>query len=250
MSRRIADYHTFVDMLATLLASHSKETGLPVTCARGCSACCYEPVYVYEKEARHLFDGIPAEHLEEVKAKVVEWHKQFISSAVFQAKEPGVVDYLRLRLPCPLLHENQCLVYDRRPTGCRLHLALGPKTLCENLNKRLTQRYAQSPEGSTMVGVAALEACKGRLEADHLGVFLFEFVTGLKAPSPARLSGDIEEKKRTVSDSPDAEAVVRQATDKVFAATAAAPATPSMVDFLEGTKFAEVALELPPARGS
>ena len=57
MSRRIADYHTFVDRLADLLTNHGQEIGSPVTCARGCSACCYEPVYVYEKEARHLFDG-------------------------------------------------------------------------------------------------------------------------------------------------------------------------------------------------
>lgn len=218
MSRRIAEYHTFVDRLADLLASHSQEIGSPVTCARGCSACCYEPVYVYEKEARHLFDGVPAEHLDAVKSKAIEWHNQFTASPEVQAKEPSVVDYLRLRLPCPLLHEHQCLAYDRRPTGCRLHLALGPKTLCEDTGKRLTQRYAQSPEGSTMVGIAALEACKGRLEADHLGVFLFEFATGIKSPSPSRLSGDIEEKKkRPVSDAPAADEVVRQAADKVFA---------------------------------
>lgn len=191
MSKRIANYHTFVDRLQALLRTHAADCGQSVTCARCCSACCFEPVYVHEKEARHAFERVPAEHADGVRQRAVAWFEA-AAQALRSRAEINVVEYRKLRAACPFLHEHQCLVYDARPTGCRLHLALGPRERCEQDELRPSQQYASSPEGLTMVGIAALEACKGKLETDHLGVFIYQFVTGQRCETADRVSRQID----------------------------------------------------------
>ena len=80
-------------------------------CARGCSHCCHMWTALRAPEALFLKSSIPPARREELKSAVAVAHA-----------ETGPLSYderFGLVRPCPLLHDDECSLYEARPIACR-----------------------------------------------------------------------------------------------------------------------------------
>jgi hypothetical protein len=113
--------------MADAAIEHTPEAGQR-ECAPGCSFCCHFPVGVTWAEAELLVGAILAEP--SLRTAVV--------AAAVDTQEHSWQRLASSLLPCPLLQDGRCAVYDVRPLGCRgwnsadaaaCERAFGPGTL-------------------------------------------------------------------------------------------------------------------------
>lgn len=119
--------------------------GKPITCAKGCAACCKRqpvPTALPEAEAlRSLVDRQAPARREELRARFeatarcVEESglgprmRMEIASTPEQARA-AVQEYMQLELVCPFLENESCSIYENRPMACRMYLVTSPASLC------------------------------------------------------------------------------------------------------------------------
>lgn len=194
---RMREAHAQTDRdLEVVFKSPSTEK-LTVTCSKGCSACCSEPVYAEKREAElaaQVIEKMPHAAREEAKAKIRQWLERVKTAPEILAKEmPGVLEYRKLRLPCPLLKGGLCSIYQDRPWGCRLHNAVGPRENCEDDARRLSQMYAYVPDILAQPSsISILGPNGGTLEMDHFGLLLAEVLLGERVESAGRALCKVE----------------------------------------------------------
>ena len=210
-----AEVDRVIDVLLKEGVNPDGSVGVTLTCGKGCSACCYEPVFAESREvlliaARLLtFDS---EMRVRVIARTREWLATFRESPLLGQEDPHVRDYRQLKLACPLLENGECLVYDDRPSECRLHMAIGPRELCEDDAKRPDQTYVSNHDLTmgTVMKLATLvqKDNKAELLMEHLGLLLAEALLGERVESEKRtlLKLDFEQDLRP----PDEVRVVRE----------------------------------------
>jgi Fe-S-cluster containining protein len=113
--------------------SATEAAGSPVTCRKGCGACCRHVVPVSPPEAFLL-----AEVLEESRPENPEWEIGFDEN-MERLKREGLENaslinhadvYFSLRMPCPFLSEESCSIRARRPLACREHLVISSPAHC------------------------------------------------------------------------------------------------------------------------
>jgi Fe-S-cluster containining protein len=185
-----AQAQAFVEENLWVVIEKSRRAGRPVTCrGKGCSACCSEPVYLSEAEARYIVESLTDEQKREVAARASEWLVKV--QRLLNVEEPHVLDWLALRAPCPLLKDGLCMVYDKRPVSCRIHLAIGDPDDCATLEGRKHQKYCQSPEFAKMALQAEVDNEAGVILFDNLGVWLVEMLTGMKVNAATRSGLDV-----------------------------------------------------------
>jgi Fe-S-cluster containining protein len=124
----------------------NKETNF---CASGCATCCHQIFHVHpvefevisnrisnDAELRKRFEGqnilrqeLLAEHSERLQdiSKIVDY-KEFSTQ------------WIKLKIPCALLHEDKCLIYDIRPSACSTYLTLSPPRVCAFDPKRYVSK--------------------------------------------------------------------------------------------------------------
>jgi Fe-S-cluster containining protein len=99
--------------LTTLAANDPPAEAL--ACGEGCAHCCRVQVHVSIIEALNiaqgLIDSLVADDLSALKSRIAALDDQ---THGMTHKERGV-----LALPCPLLKDERCSVYDTRPFVCR-----------------------------------------------------------------------------------------------------------------------------------
>lgn len=189
--------HESVDQLIAVLlkdgVNPDGSVGVTLTCGKGCSACCYEPVFAERREvlliaARLL--AFDSEVRERVVRRTREWLAEFRKSPLLKEEDPHVLDYRQLKLACPLLERGECLVYDDRPSECRLHMAIGPRENCEDDAKRPDQTYVSNHDltmGTVMkLASEVQEDNRAELLMEHLGLLLAEALTGEHVESEKR----------------------------------------------------------------
>lgn len=129
----------------------SIEAGQPISCRKGCAACCRMLVPVSPPEAFALaerIESLPAEQRQHVQRKVAAANEQLERAGLLeplialaetdrpltdQEFEPLNRAYYELRLACPFLEEEICSIYDERPAACRELLVTSPAELCQDL---------------------------------------------------------------------------------------------------------------------
>jgi Fe-S-cluster containining protein len=99
-----------------LLATVRDRIGASLACGVGCSACCHFRVAARPDEVFRVVAAIPAQSLNAVAERA-----RANADALFRMTEHG---RMVANLPCALLHEGRCLVYDARPHACRAHHAV------------------------------------------------------------------------------------------------------------------------------
>lgn len=189
--------HAEVDHFIETLLEHGTRpdgsTGVTLTCGKGCSACCYEPVFAEGREVLLIATRLLAFD-PEAQARVVqrtrEWLDVFRESPLLAQDKPQALDYRKLRLACPLLENDECLVYDDRPSECRLHMAIGPRENCEDDAKRPDQTYISNHDLTmgTIMKLGSLVQQDGQAELlmEHLGLLLAEALLGERVESEKR----------------------------------------------------------------
>lgn len=151
-------------------------------CTKGCHACCSEQLYVSEAEADHILEALTAEQKAEVIERLNVWIQKV--TPVLPKGELFSDEYRKLDAPCPLLKNGLCMVYSRRPMGCRTFFALGNPKDCD-LPNRAHQKFSKFSDDLFLnMGIPAMVG--GRLLLDHLGVLFAERLLGLKLFSAAR----------------------------------------------------------------
>lgn len=153
-------------------------------CFKGCHACCYEAVYASEAEADYIIEAMTPEQRSEVSAKLNDWFEKV--RAILFKKMPNAMLYRKLNVPCPLLKDGLCSVYERRPFGCRAFFAIGNPKDCD-LPARSHQKFAVFPDAIFRAS-GAPATVNGSLRLDHLGVWLLDRLLGLQVHSGSRIT--------------------------------------------------------------
>jgi Fe-S-cluster containining protein len=126
----------------------SEAAGRPISCCRGCSACCRaQPVPVTPAEAYALWrlvDSLPEPRRSEVRERFADRAQRLFVSGLADAylnRSPDLShdeardiarQYFALGLVCPFLEDDACGIYADRPFVCRQYLVTSPAELCRN----------------------------------------------------------------------------------------------------------------------
>jgi Fe-S-cluster containining protein len=127
----------------------SEAAGKPISCCRGCSACCRaQPVPVTPPEAYALWrlvESLPEPRRTEVRARFADRVRRLSEADLADAyldRDPNLTHdeardiarkYVRLGLVCPFLADDgACGIYTDRPFVCRQYLVTSPAELCNN----------------------------------------------------------------------------------------------------------------------
>ncbi|HTZ90221.1 MAG TPA: YkgJ family cysteine cluster protein [Alloacidobacterium sp.] len=132
------------------VVGEATDAGHPVSCRKGCGACCRQmvPLSIFEAEfLSNWFSTLPAERQAELEER--------FRRGLTKLKEAGVldkimdqswgtdeksfvqmaVDYFHAGVPCPFLEDESCSIHPIRPLICREYLVTSPPELCNDPSK-------------------------------------------------------------------------------------------------------------------
>ena len=120
MLRLVHILHRTMDILGREHVRKATATGAPVECAAGCHFCCHQNIMVSAPEAVAIAHFIGTQSLDV---------PDFAAHAAAIAGLDAPARYAAA-LPCPLLKDQRCGIYDERPEPCRSYLSLS-RARCE-----------------------------------------------------------------------------------------------------------------------
>ncbi len=108
--------------------------GLPVACSRGCSICCTVNVAATSLEVEYLMDGLDEQMKRELinafpgilsqpRFKPAHTTNEIASACLHMEGDVPEETGLHGKGKCPLLKQDLCTAYDRRPFACRAMLS-------------------------------------------------------------------------------------------------------------------------------
>lgn len=118
-------------------SAESAAGGRPVSCRKGCTACCFHLVPLSPAEAFSIRDtvgGLPARERSAVRSRF-----RRRQARLERAGSPGTSllsdpeSYFKARIPCPFLARGVCAIHPSRPLACREHLVVSPASQCAGL---------------------------------------------------------------------------------------------------------------------
>ncbi|HKA86386.1 MAG TPA: YkgJ family cysteine cluster protein [Haliangiales bacterium] len=147
---------------------------ITIACGAGCDSCCSMPIMVFLPEALRVAAWLRlpenAETLARFEAAYPAWRDacaavaELIADATQAQDREGVVarvlDYWRMRVPCPFLREGLCSIYPARPNVCRAHHAVDTAANC----------VPDAPEPSRRMNFVPLDQFVDRARHIHLGL--------------------------------------------------------------------------------
>jgi Fe-S-cluster containining protein len=135
---------TTADAFVAYGAELSAMEGRPVSCAKGCGACCRQLVPLAHAEARRIATLLE-ELAEPRRAEVLER----FATALRRVEQAGLLpaldgrvkwesgestgiglEYFRLGIACPFLEDESCSIYEERPIACREYLVTSAPAHC------------------------------------------------------------------------------------------------------------------------
>lgn len=197
-NKTVLAQHAATDSYVSIITAKSTKDGMPPVCAAGgCSACCYEPVYVDRSEIEHALGRVTPQIRKQVKANTQKWLDKVLPSGLLNYKQPNVFDWRALRAPCPFLIpipaggevngyvHGTCSIYKDRPFACRTHFACKSVAHCFEDALRREQLYILS---SSLL--ESLMDYHNRLASesycDNLGTILADLLLGKQIPTGAK----------------------------------------------------------------
>jgi Fe-S-cluster containining protein len=138
---------SFDSSMINHVVNEATEAGHPISCRKGCGACCRQmvPLSIFEAEfLGNWFHSLPKERQTELEQR---FHRGLI-----KLKEAGVldkimdsewgadeesfiqmaIDYFGAGVPCPFLEDESCSIHPIRPLVCREYLVTSPAELCKD----------------------------------------------------------------------------------------------------------------------
>ena len=120
----IRQMHESVDSFIQSFDAFVNQNGKKIHCRKGCSWCCHQPVFALSYELEYLNDVVTRnfdqQKQDEIRKRAKD-KKQKLDS--LSEKE-----LLNTKVPCPLLENGSCSVYEARPMACRIYLSTNVKT--------------------------------------------------------------------------------------------------------------------------
>jgi Fe-S-cluster containining protein len=136
------------DRLVAMAARAEAAAGRPVSCAKGCGACCRQAVPVSPAEAWMLADhvaSLPPADRQAVRERFARVRERLAGAGFADRSLAGGdrrelerlgLDYFRLGLACPFLAAEACSIHPHRPSACREFLAVSPAEYCADPGAR------------------------------------------------------------------------------------------------------------------
>lgn len=137
--RRTALLHELVD------EAHSGDHGRPITCSKGCSACCHIQAFITDDEARYILSKYPAEHRE-----ISQWKRQ----AKWKDDPNAYCKHPLHESRCAFLKNNECSIYEFRPATCRNQLSVSDPKLCDTTKPGQQILYASAIRADLLITAA------------------------------------------------------------------------------------------------
>ena len=116
--------------LAALQADVIARTGVEVACTRGCHYCCHLRVEIRPHEAFVLAHHIETRFTPAQRARTVERIERTLRLVAPMSAD----DHVRAGIPCALLEDGVCSVYEARPATCRKYYSLSVTTCRDVFN--------------------------------------------------------------------------------------------------------------------
>lgn len=119
LSAAVGEMHRMVDEVNVYFLEYAQKQNQTPDCKKGCSWCCYQPVFAlsYELDNLHEFlkDNFSEEELEAVYARAASKRSKL------QGLEGEAL--LNSKYACPLLKNDRCIAYSARPVACRIYFS-------------------------------------------------------------------------------------------------------------------------------
>lgn len=115
----VRQMHRLVDEVIDSFTEYAATENQAPDCRKGCSWCCWQPVFALSYEIDKLKDYLKANFTDEELEQIVQRAK------AKNEKLKGLKGeaLLNSKIPCPLLSEGTCMVYSARPVACRIYLS-------------------------------------------------------------------------------------------------------------------------------
>lgn len=107
------------DNLIQSLVNHAAQHGVNIDCKMGCCFCCHQPVLAISHEIHFLADFINRNFNKNQILEILE--RARVKNEAFGNVLPEEMQ--KIKIPCPLLKDGACLVYEARPMACRIYLS-------------------------------------------------------------------------------------------------------------------------------
>lgn len=132
------------DAVVDSAVHRSAARGAPVSCRKGCGACCRQLVPIAPSEAHRLRQVVQLmpeprssalrDRFEAARSRLADngmLERLRLPATMVEAsrRELGI-DYFRLGVACPFLEDESCSIYDERPLACREYLVTSPPEHC------------------------------------------------------------------------------------------------------------------------
>jgi len=134
----------------------------PIACRAGCDHCCHRVVFATALEAMDVMAHIYVHFSDEQKAELTTRLNAYVAAVGPQMGH----DLNSLRVPCPMLEEGRCSVYDSRPLACRSQVSLNVPTCIEARNDPSRSFPTSEPESA--LGKAAQQGLASGMIASGL----------------------------------------------------------------------------------
>jgi Fe-S-cluster containining protein len=151
--------HAIAEAASDVASDRSRSEGRPISCRKGCGACCRQLVPVAEVEARRLADVVaemPEPRRRAVRARFDEVRRRLDEAGLLErVRAAGTLrtkeerrdlhrDYFRLGLACPFLEDESCSIHTVRPAICREYLVTTPAAACAQPSPETIRRVEVS----------------------------------------------------------------------------------------------------------
>ncbi|MBS1794050.1 MAG: YkgJ family cysteine cluster protein [Acidobacteria bacterium] len=142
--RMLPIFQQMADSFVQIGIDAVQSTGRKISCAKGCAACCRQPVPLAEIEAYRIAEivaELPEPRRAAIKSRFDEacrrlyaigWFEKLDRCAHLPAgeREKVVLEYFAENVPCPFLEDGACSIYADRPLACREYLVTSPAANC------------------------------------------------------------------------------------------------------------------------
>ena len=153
-----------VNAVVAAAEARSADMGKPISCRKGCGACCRQLVPISRTEGERLLalvEALPADRRAAVTARFAEAETKIAAAGLVdragKSDRALSLAYFALGVPCPFLEEESCSIHTDRPLVCREYLVTSPAERCAG----------PAQEGVAPVAVPKLSLAARGLEDDQ-----------------------------------------------------------------------------------
>lgn len=172
--------------------------GLSATCEKGCVHCCFHYVtvplahgiviadrlYTHKALMTRFIDnfaqwharggGISAE-IDRMRLRLSEASEP--AERIMALTRPLSARYFEMKIPCPFLDHNRCLIYEVRPTSCSGHYSVSPPDWCAPASDRKPVLHNLIPNDDDLIEIASLADPRLSLYELALPTMIYKILT-------------------------------------------------------------------------